>query len=347
MLRHVLLLSLLTASSSLAQAPDVLRYDAAEGPITAALSSAERDQVLDGIVSKLKQYYVMPDLAQKMIDALSEHRKSGNFDSLTGPVLATRLTGDLENVSRDRHVRVVYSGAVLPAEDEEPSSGDQAVYRRQLERTNCGFQRVEVLPGNIGYLQFSYFGAPESCAETAASAMKFLAHTDAVIFDVRQNRGGDPRMVALLTSYLFDKRTHLTDLYNRQENKTTEYWTDSGKLASRLLTQPVYVLIGRQSFSAAEQFAYDLRNLKRAVLIGERTGGAAHPVRNRRINDHFFISVPEYRYVDPVTHADWEEVGVTPDVPASGWNALVVAQHLAERRLSHAVLPPVNTAVEK
>jgi C-terminal processing protease CtpA/Prc len=219
------------------------------------------------------------------------------------------------------------------------------VYRRALERTNCGFKHVDVLPGNIGYLEFSYFGAPDACADTVAAAMKLMSHTDALIFDVRQNRGGDPRMVALLTSYLFDKRTHLSDIYNRRENKTTEYWTNPDKLETRMAAQPVYVLISRLTFSAAEQFAYDLHNQKRAVLIGERTGGASHPIRNRRINDHFFIGVPEYRYTNSITHADWEEVGVAPDVPASGWNAVVLAENLAARRLGHAPSLPLRTAM--
>ncbi|HEY3706027.1 MAG TPA: S41 family peptidase [Terracidiphilus sp.] len=337
MIRQALLLCFVSAATSLAQAPGVSAPESAGVQAQSALTAAEREQVLDGVAAKLKEYYILPDAAEKMLDALGTHRKNGDYDALDSAMLAARLTSDLESVSHDRHLRVVYSGAVLPEEDEEPSSSDQAIYRRALERTNCGFKHVDVLPGNLGYLEFNYFGAPEACADTVAAAMKLLSHTDALIFDVRQNRGGDPRMVALLMSYLFDRRTHLTDLYNRREDKTTEYWTAPEKLGTRFATQPVYVLISRSSFSAAEQFAYDLRNLKRAVLIGERTGGAAHPVRNRRINDHFFIGVPEYKYVDPVTHADWEEAGVTPDVPASGWNSVVVAEHLAERKLSSTV----------
>jgi hypothetical protein len=344
MLRQVLLLAVFTASTSLAQVPDAEQPDN-PSQSQAVLPPADRDQVLDGVAAKLTEYYILPETAQKMNETLKEHRKSGDYDALSGAALAARLTSDLESISHDRHLRVVYSAAVLPQEEEEPSPDNQAVYRRALERTNCGFQRVDVLPGNVGYLQFSYFGAPDACADTVAAAMKLLSHTDALIFDVRQNRGGDPRMVALLTSYLFDKRTHLSDIYNRRENKTTEYWTAPDKLETRMVTQPVYVLISRFSFSAAEQFAYDLHNQKRAVLIGERSGGASHPVRNRRINDHFFISVPEYRYINAVTRADWEEVGVAPDVPASGWNAVVLAQNLAQRKLAHTASATVRTSL--
>jgi hypothetical protein len=345
MLPKILLLSFLAASASLAQTPNALGLAGDAQQVEPALTPLERDHVLDGVAAKLREYYIVPDMAQKMIAGLADHRKSGDYDELAGATLASRLTADLEGISHDRHLRVVYSAAVLPQEEEEPSESDQAAYHRALERTNCGFQDVAVLAGNIGYLRFSYFGAPESCAETAAAAMKLLSHTNALIFDVRQNRGGDPRMVALLTSYLFDKRTHLSDIYNRREDKTTEYWTSPDNLVTRLASQPVYVLISGLTFSAAEQFAYDLHNQKRAVLVGERTGGAAHPVRNRRINDHFFIGVPEYRYTNAVTHVDWEEVGVTPDVPASGWNSLVLAEHLAARRLTGASSAPARTSL--
>jgi len=345
-LRQVLLLGLLTASTSLAQAPGVAQAGGSAEVQESALTAAERDQVLDSVAAKLKDFYVLPDVARKMIDSLEANRKSGAYDALNGAMLAARLTSDLEGIGHDRHLRVVYSGAVLPAEDEDPSPSDKAAYRRELDRTNCGFQRVEVLPGNIGYLQFSYFGAPDACGDTAAAAMKLLSHADALIIDVRKNRGGDPRMVALMTSYLFDQRKHLSDLYNRHENKTTEYWTSPEKLETRMPTQPVYVLISRLTFSAAEQFAFDLHNQKRAILIGEHTGGASHPVRNRRINDHFFIAVPEYRYVTTANQADWEGTGVMPDVPSSGWSAAVVAERLAETKLEHRTPVPAQTALQ-
>ncbi len=147
-------------------------------------------------------------------------------------------------------------------------------------------------------------------------------------------------MVALLESYLFDHPVHVNNIYGRRDGKTIEYWTTPKKLAVQMPTQPVYILSSRMTFSAAEQFCYDLKNLDRAVLIGERTGGAAHPIRNHRLSDHFFISMPEYRYISPLTSSDWEGVGIAPDVPAAPWNALLVAQHVIEARSTQPIANP-------
>jgi C-terminal processing protease CtpA/Prc len=268
-----------------------------------------------------------------MIDAIKAHAAKGHYDKITdGDELATRLTKDLQDVSHDKHLRVNFSPFKMPQRT-GPTPEDEARFHQQMEHANCAFQKVEILPGNIGYIKFDGFMDAGFCGPTVNAAMAFVAHTDAVIFDLRMNHGGDPAMVALLASYLFDRPTHLDDLYNRHENKTTQYWATPEKVADRLPTQPVYVLTSRFSFSGAEQFCYDLRNLRHATLIGEKTGGAAHPTRNRRINDHFLIAVPEYRYINSVTKTDWEVEGIHPDVPTSPWNALVVAQKLALVRL--------------
>ncbi len=322
------------------QQPDPAPATEKPAPPAHELTSDERRQVVTGVATHLKQSYVLADMAKLLVETLEVHVKQGDYDTISdGTVLAGRLTADLQGVSHDRHLRVEYSADKLPPEQGGPGAEEELQYRNELARTNCGFQRAEILPGNIGYVQVNYFGAPDVCGITAASAMKFVAHTDAVIFDLRQNHGGDPAMVALLASYLFDRPTHLDDLYNRHENKTTQYWATPEKVADRLPTQPVYVLTSRFSFSGAEQFCYDLRNLRRAILIGEKTGGASHPTRNRRINDHFLIAVPEYRYINSVTKTDWEVEGIHPDVPASPWNALVVAQKLALARLHRTDVP--------
>ncbi len=301
-------------------------------PIT--LTSADRQQVLRAIAEHLRKSYVLPDTAKQMVAALQAHARQGAYDEITNSIaFADRLTVDLQNVSRDRHIRVEYMAEKLPQEKDPPSAQEEEMYRNSLDRTNCGFRHAELLQGNIGYVQINYFGPRDVCAAAAAVAMKAISHADAIIFDMRQNHGGDPDMVALLASYLFDQPTHLDDLYSRYDHKTTHYWADPKIVSDRMPTQPVYVLTSRGSFSGAEQFCYDLRNLRRATIIGERTGGAAHPPRNRRLSDHFLIAMPEYRYINPITRTDWEGEGVTPDVPVSPWNALVIARKLAIDRL--------------
>jgi len=142
----------------------------------------------------------------------------------------------------------------------------------------------------------------------------FVAHTDAIIFDLRENGGGQPAMVTLIASYLFDQPRHLIDIYNRKEDSTTQNWTLSYLPGARLTKQPVFVLTSKRTFSGAEEFAFDLKNQKRATIVGETTGGGAHPVSGHTVADYFMVGVPFAKSLDPVTKTNWEGTGVEPDV---------------------------------
>jgi retinol-binding protein 3 len=299
------------------------------------LDAVERQRVIDGVAAKLTEYYVYPELAQKMNEAMVAHQKSGAYDALTdGSAFAGRLTKDLRDVSHDRHLRVDYSPFKLPPDRDGPSSQDMERMKARMEHDNCGFEKVEILPRNIGYVKFNMFADPKICGPTVAAAMDFIAHTDAVIFDLRDNGGGDPQMVALIATYLFDGKEHLNDLYDRKSDKTTQFWTQPSVPGTKLGgAKPVYLLTSSRTFSGAEEFTYDLKNLKRATIVGETTGGGAHPVRGMRVDDHFIVGVPFARAINPVSKTDWEGTGVEPDVPVKSADALEAAQKLAEAKL--------------
>ena len=304
------------------------------------LDAAERQRVIDGASASLEENYVYPETAQKMVDALRERQKKGEFDSITdGDAFAEKLTNDLQEVSHDKHLHVNYSPVKIPPEDKGPTEEEKAEQRKQMMRSNCGFDKVEILPGNIGYLKFGFFGNPEDCGSTVVAAMGFLAHVDAIIFDMRENGGGDPKGVQFISSYLFDKPTHLNDLYNRKENETTQYWTLPYVPGTRLPDTPAYVLTSKMTFSGAEEFTYNLKNLKRATIIGETTGGGAHPVSGHRIDDHFGIGVPFARAINPISKTNWEGTGVTPDVDAKAADALDVAEKMAKEKLEKEKKP--------
>ena len=299
------------------------------------LDAASRQRVIDGVVSDLKEFYVYPETAQKMIDGVRDRQKQAAYAGITdGDALAAALTKDLQDVSHDKHLRVNYSPYKLPKDDDHgPSPEQKERERKQMERSNCWFVKVEILPGNIGYLKFNFFANPELCGPTAIAAMNFLSHVDAIIFDLRDNGGGDPKMIALISTYLFDKPTHLNDLYNRKDDETTQYWTLPYVPGNRLPDAPAFVLTSKMTFSGAEEFSYNLKNLKRATIIGETTGGGAHPVDGHRIDDHFTIGVPFARAVNPVSKTNWEGTGVAPDVPAKASEALDVAEKLATSKI--------------
>jgi hypothetical protein len=297
------------------------------------IDAATRSRVIDGALENLNAYYVFPDVARKMEEAVRLRQKKGEYDSVTdGDSFAHMLTSNLQDVSHDKHLHVNFSPAKLP--EGLPGAGQDgaAQYRKQMERMNCGFDKVERLAGNVGYLKFGMFADPEVCGPTAIAAMNFLANVDAIIFDLRENGGGDPKMIALLSTYLFAKQTHLNDLWERKTDTTQQYWTLPYVPGKRLDDKPVFVLTSKRTFSGAEEFSYNLKNLKRATIIGETTGGGAHPVSGHRIDDHFMIGVPFARAINPTSKTNWEGVGVEPDVKVPAADALTEAQKLAAKK---------------
>ena len=300
------------------------------------VDAATRRKVIDGAISNLNESYVFPETAKRMEETLRTHQKKGDYDSITeGDDFANRLTDDLQAVSHDKHLRVMFSPAVMPdMEGHGPDPKRDAEERKEMERMNCGFNKAEILQGNVGYLKFDFFADPAICGPTVVSAMGFLANVDAIIFDLRENGGGDPKMVAFLTSYLFAGRTHLNDLWTRKGEVTDQYWTLQFVPGKRLEHQPAFVLTSKDTFSGGEEFTNNLKVLKRATIVGETTGGGAHPVNGHRISDHFAIGVPFARAINPVTHSNWEGTGVEPDVKVPASDALSTAQKLAAEKLA-------------
>ncbi|HMD39402.1 MAG TPA: S41 family peptidase [Candidatus Acidoferrum sp.] len=302
------------------------------------LDAAERQRVIEAAVADLKQYYMDRDAAQKMADALLAHRKRGDDDAATdGKALADLLTKQMRDVSHDMQLELAYIPEPMPASrfdalgrPLEPTPEDQARYRSAMEQSNCTFEKIETLPHNIGYLKLNSFPDLSLCQPTAAAAMASLNHADAIIFDLRDNRGGQPEMVSFMAAYLFD---HPEYWYNPRENTTQQSWTQSPVPGNELADKPVYVLTSARTFSGAEQFCYDLKMLKRATLIGETTGGAAHSGVWHRIDDHFGMGIPETKPVNPYAKADWEGTGVEPDVKVKAEEALKTAENLAQSKL--------------
>jgi C-terminal processing protease CtpA/Prc len=295
------------------------------------LNAAERRRVVDAAIANLKQHYIYPDVAQKMADSLLAHAKSGDDDAMTdGETFAKRLTAQMRDVSHDMHLELVYSRDPLPQQPTEPTPESVARFRKSMEQQNCMFEKVDILPHNIGYLKLNFFPDTSVCQATAIAAMASLNNTDAVIFDLRDNRGGFPDMVALISSYLFDYPEYL---YNPREAPTPQSWTPSPVSGNRLADKPAYVLTSAKTISGAEQFCYDLKMLKRATLVGETTAGSAHAGVWHRIDDHFGMGIPETKAVNPFSKTDWEGVGVEPDVKVNAADALQTAEKLAETKL--------------
>jgi len=292
---------------------------------------AERKRLMNAVIDNLKKHYVDREVARKTADALLAHEKNGDDDKVAdGGAFASLLTQQIRDASHDMHLEVVYSQEPLPDLLPESTAADFARYRKVMERDNCTFKKVEILPHNIGYLKLNAFPDPRVCRATATAAMASLNHADAIIFDLRDNRGGYSSMVSLIAAYLFD---HPEYMYDPQESPTPHSWTLSPVAGNKLADKPAFVLTSASTNSAAEQFCYDLKMLKRVTLVGETTRGSAHAGVFHRIDDHFGMGIPEVLPVNPFSNTDWEGTGVEPDVKVDAAQALETAQKLAEGRL--------------
>jgi retinol-binding protein 3 len=304
----------------------------AQLPQPDAIDAAERTKTIETLLERLGARYVFPEKAALMQASLRKRLDGKEYDGITsGPALAQKLTEDLAAVAHDKHLRVDYFGGGPPP---EPGKGPPPKDRGGIPREGGGVGFVERLAGNVGYIDLRGFLPPEASGSAIADAFNVVASTDALIIDLRRNGGGHPLGVALVCSYLFGpERIHLNDLYWREGNRTEEFWTQQEVPGKRYERKPVYVLTSRTTFSAAEEFAYDVQVLKRATIVGEITGGGAHPGGGVPIGPHFGAWIPTGRAINPITKTNWEGNGVQPDVKVDAAQALKTARLAALRRL--------------
>lgn len=313
---------------------------AQQQPADMTIDAATRTQIIDNLFKEMNAAYIFPEVAKNMEADVRNRQKNGEYEKITSARdFAKKLTEDLRGVSRDKHIGVRFSSRPIPARkaNDQPTAAELEEEKMMMRLNNYGFVKVENMRGNVGYIDFRGFMNPELGAETVAAAMNFVNNSDALIFDLRQNGGGDPAMVALICSYLFgDKPVHLNDLYWRAGNQTIEFWTKPEKAAKKYTDKPVYVLTSNRTFSGAEEFSYNLKNLKRATIVGEITGGGANPGESYRLSDHFQVFIPTGRAISPITKTNWEGTGVEPDVKVPQDQALKTAYLLALNKFLEA-----------
>lgn len=313
---------------------------AAQPPQPPAVDAAERQAILDGVVAALHATYVFPEVAVKMEEHVRARLAAGAYDRIDGLAdFTAALTDDLRSVSKDLHIGV---GWAPEPPGEAPSEAEQeARFAAQLRRDNYCFEKLEHLNGNVGYLRFDCFANAALAGPTAVAAMSYLSGSDALIVDLRWNGGGSPSMIQLLSSYLFDEPTHLNSFYVREGDVTQQFWTLPHVSGQRMPDVPVYVLTSRRTFSAAEEFTYNLRNLERATIVGETTGGGAHPVNGHPIAGYpVQVMVPFGRAINPVTGTNWEGTGVEPHVAVPADQALDRAHRMAVTALAEKATDP-------
>lgn len=285
----------------------------------ARLGDELKKQTISNIATLVADNYVFPDIAQKTGSYLLKQFEQGFFSNITDPdSFSVALTRTLQSVNHDKHMRVRFNrtGGMRPG-----------VPRNSAEGAD-GIAGIQWLEGNAGYIKLNQFHDLDIVKNRIDSCMEAMSGAAAIIFDLREMRGGRPGTVQYLCSYFFKQHVALTSIYDRGTNQTTSYSTVAVK-GRRLLKMPVYVLTSTKTFSAGEAFCYELQARKRGLIVGETTAGGANPGRVFTVNDSFTIFIPTGKAIHPVTKTNWEGTGVQPDVRSSAADALsLVLNHI-------------------
>ena len=324
-------------------------------------------EIVTTALSLLRANYVFPELAEQAATAIEARLEAGQYDHLDEITLTELLTSHLQEVCEDKHLRLRLGGGRVgpgpggpdpggpgpggrgprpgPGPDEPKDHEARRLAMRQMGRLdNFGIRRVERLDGNVGYLDLHRVPVPANAGPAIAAAMELVAGTYALIIDLRHNGGGSPEGVVFWCSYLFNEQpTHLNDIFRADTGETKQFWALPYVPGTRYVDRPVYVLTSNHTFSGGEDFCYTLQALGRAQVIGETTGGGAHPTRPFPISAAVHIAIPFARSVNPVTGTNWQGTGVVPDIAVPESEAYDVAYRQALRHVlaMEDLIPPI------
>ena len=295
------------------------------------LSKKDKKAIVSSIQTNLQETYIDLELSNKMVAELKKNLNSKKYSAITNPNdFSETLTEDLQEVSQDLHLKVRFEPKRI-AKKKRVMPEDMRLKMEQrmamkMSEINYGFIETKILNGNIGYLNLKLFSDTKYAEDAATAAMNFLSNTNAIIIDLRSNGGGVPSMMQLLSSYFYDETpVLLSNFYERKTDSTTQMHTLAQVDGKRYTNKPVYILTSKQTFSAAEAFAYTLKHLDKATVVGEVTKGGANRTKRINLNDDFTISIPYINPVHPITKSNWEGVGVLPNIETSNEDALAYA----------------------
>jgi len=295
------------------------------------IDAAWKAQVIDSTLETIDKNYVFPEVAREMVKHIRKKQKEKAYKDITDAFEFTqKLTDDMREICHDKHLGVRFVPGITET-DFKPDSlltdkerqQQKEEQLRDLRFDNFCFRKLERLEGNVGYLKFNCFDDAELGGATAVAAMNWLANSEALIIDLRDNGGGSPSMIQLISSYFFEEPTHLNDFYYRATDSTHQFWTQAHVQGPRMADMDLYILTSSYTFSGAEEFTYNMKNLERAMVIGETTGGGAHPVAGFGFpSTKVIVRVPYGRAVNPITHTNWEGTGIAPHIAVPREEAL-------------------------
>ncbi len=297
------------------------------------LTDKYKEQTIHKLSQLMNDFYVFPEVAKLTEEHLFNQWNEGHFDQIENDKdFATALTESVQNINKDKHMRIRANRPyVAPADSPERMLEERVDRINRSRKSNSGFNSVKIMEGNVGYMDLRGFAGMENGKAIADAYMKLMNRTDAVIIDISKNGGGSPEMVQYLCSYFFDQKLHLNSLYWREGNETREFWTLDEVGGMKMPDVPLFIITSNRTFSAAEEFSYNMQTQKRATLIGQTTGGGANPGGSMRINENLSVFIPTGKAINPITKTNWEGVGVIPEVKTTAEEAIDKSFELAKK----------------
>ncbi|WP_445711907.1 S41 family peptidase [Flavobacterium sp.] len=295
------------------------------------MTKHEKKEIIKLISKNLLETYIDLDVAKEMTLVINSNLKSNKYKSITNPDSFTKIINqDLQKISKDLHLKLKYDPKKIAKSNldisEEMKIKKEKMMVMKMAEINYGFSEVKVLNGNIGYLNLRMFADTTYAKDAVTSAMNFLNNTNAIIIDLRENGGGVPSMMQLLSSYFMDaKPVVLSNFYERKTNKNTQLFSLKSIDGKRMNNKPLYILTSKKTFSAAEAFTYTLKHFDKAIVVGEVTKGGANRTRTINLNSDFSIAVPYIKTIHPITNSNWEGKGVQPNINTNEKEAFVIA----------------------
>lgn len=323
---------LLTMMNARAQVP------APAPALDETLDAPYRARIINDYAHQLTEQHVNPGKGKQAADELRKRLALGEYDHLTSArTFAARISQDVAAIVRDRQTYLEYIPYDQTDSRQRPPPAPQP-------SDNFGMRKYESMPDNIGYVQisrFAYFDRP--AYEAAGRFMSQAADNAALIIDLRGTGGDGQDMAAMLASYVLtdtrsyffaDKQLRLHDQVDRSGRAVAEYWTRPEVPGQRFGgKKPLYVLVNERTSAAAEGFAYDLQQYKRAVVVGAPTLGDAQIRASSPISRHLLASIAVTRAVNNISRSNWEGTGVQPDRMVAPANALNEALRLATEKI--------------
>jgi hypothetical protein len=312
------------------------------------MAALDTDRIVTETAKLTVDHYVFPEVAEQLSALLVERLAAGRYASAgTAEELSVLVTEDLQSVNGDRHLRLQFHAEEVP---EEPGGALLAEITREADGSMNGVPLVQRLDGGVALLELGPIIFPMELKDGAAgqtliAGLNLVACAEALIIDLRRTRGGVPDTVAFICSYLLDESTHLNTNYWRDGDTYAQSWTLPYVPGPRFGgSKPLYILTSGTTFSGGEELSYDLQQLGRAVVVGERSRGGAHPREGYTVHPHLEATIPVGRSVNPVSGTDWEGVGVQPDIEVPAAEALDRAHHEALAAIAAAASASSATA---